>query len=141
MTDNRLLPAAVFGGLLALGVIGGGALVGQGVIHARAGERVGTEGILELGDTTAMYAIAEIYETDIGRVKPGQRARISSPALSQSLAGEVVRIGLKIGKQDVLDADPVAKTDARVVEVEIRLDEGPDVSRLTNLQVRVEIGP
>ena len=39
MTNDRLLPAAVFGGLLALGVVGGGALVGQGVIHARAGDR------------------------------------------------------------------------------------------------------
>jgi HlyD family secretion protein len=53
----------------------------------------------------------------------------------------VERIGLKIGKLDVLDTDPVAKTDARVVEVHIRLDGGVDVSRLTNLQVEVEIHP
>ncbi|MDQ1192864.1 hypothetical protein QE419_001630 [Brevundimonas vesicularis] len=36
MSDNRLLPAAVVGGLLAVGFIGAGALIGQGVIHARA---------------------------------------------------------------------------------------------------------
>jgi hypothetical protein len=39
MTDNRLIPAAVFGGLLALGFIGGGALIGQGVVNARVGDR------------------------------------------------------------------------------------------------------
>jgi HlyD family secretion protein len=44
-------------------------------IHAREGERVGAEGIAELGDTARMYAVAEIYETDIGRVRSGQRGR------------------------------------------------------------------
>ncbi len=39
MKDNRLLPAAVFGGILAVGMIGGGALIGQGVVNARAGDR------------------------------------------------------------------------------------------------------
>ena len=32
MVDNKLIPAAVVGGLLAIGLIGGGALVGQGVV-------------------------------------------------------------------------------------------------------------
>lgn len=33
-------------------------------IHARAGERVGEEGVLEMGDTGKMVAVAEVYETD-----------------------------------------------------------------------------
>ena len=41
-------------------------------IHAREGERVDEFGILELGDTSVMYAVAEVYETDIGRVQVGQ---------------------------------------------------------------------
>lgn len=110
-------------------------------IHARPGERVGAAGILELGRTDAMVAVAEVYETDVTRVAVGQRARIQSPALAAPLSGVVERIGLKIGKQDLLDADPVARTDARVVEVEIRIEGGQDVSGLTNLQVKVEIGP
>ena len=36
MDTPRLIPAAVFGGLVALGLIGAGALIGQGVVHARA---------------------------------------------------------------------------------------------------------
>ena len=31
---NRLIPAAVFGGLLAVGLIGGGALIGRVVVGA-----------------------------------------------------------------------------------------------------------
>ena len=38
-----------------------------------------------------------------------------------------------------LGADPIAKTDARIVEVFILLDEGQAVSTLTNMQVEVEI--
>jgi HlyD family secretion protein len=91
--------------------------------------------------TDEMLAVAEIYETDIGRVQVGQRATVSSPALADPLVGKVERIGRKIGKLDVLDADPVAKTDARVVEVEIRLDDAARVAALTNLQVEVSIEP
>lgn len=110
-------------------------------IHAREGERVGADGIAELGETSVMYAVAEVYETDIGRIEVGQPARITSPALPRPLAGEVERIGLKIGKQDVLSTDPVADADARVVEVEIRLAEPELAARLTNLRVDVVIEP
>ncbi len=108
-------------------------------IHAREGERARDEGIVELGDTARMYAIAEVYETDIGRVAVGQQARISSPALNEMLTGEVERIGLLVGKKDTLDTDPVADADARVVEVEIRLDDPDSASRLTNLRVAIVI--
>jgi HlyD family secretion protein len=55
----------------------------------------------------------------------------------------VDRIGLEIGKLDALGTDPAARTDARVVEVEIRLDEGEGAlaAALTHLQVEIEIEP
>jgi HlyD family secretion protein len=108
-------------------------------IDAREGERLGPEGLLELGETDRMVAVAEVYETDIGRVRVGQRARITSRAFEGTRNGSVEKVGLKIGKMDVLGSDPVAKTDARVVEVGIRLDEGHGVEALTNLQVEVLI--
>jgi multidrug efflux pump subunit AcrA (membrane-fusion protein) len=110
-------------------------------IHAREGERVGPEGIAELGETAAMYVVAEVYETDIGRVHVGQRARVRSPALPRELEGEVERIGLKIGRKDVLSTDPVADADARVVEVWIRLDAPALAAALTNLRVDVVLEP
>jgi len=111
-------------------------------IHAFPGEQVTQDGIAELGRTQQMYAIAEIYETDIKRVKPGQRATISSPAIpSGNLSGTVESVGLQIRKNDVLNTDPAADTDARVVEVKIRLNDSKKVAGLTNLQVNVEIEP
>lgn len=110
-------------------------------IHAREGERVGPDGLAEVGETTSMYVVAEVYETDIGRVRVGQQARVGSPALPRELEGEVERIGLKIGRKDVLDTDPVADADARVVEIEIRLREPELAAALTNLRVDVVIEP
>ena len=109
------------------------------LVHARAGERIGASGLLELGHTQRMYVVAEVYETDIRLVKKGQAATISSPALSEPMKGSVERIGSIIGKNDVLDLDPVARTDSRVVEVFILLDDPQAVASLTYLQVDVEI--
>ena len=112
-------------------------------VHARDGERVNGEGIVELGRTHEMYAVAEVYETDIGRVRLGQDATVRSAALPRPLRGKVDRIGMKIGKLDALGTDPAARTDARVVEVEIRLADGESelAAALTHLQVEIEIEP
>jgi HlyD family secretion protein len=110
-------------------------------VHARRGERVGQQGIAEIAQNDAMYAIAEVYETDVRWVKVGQPAKVTSPALTEPLTGTVEQVGFKIGKLDVLAADPAAKTDARVVEVKIRLDDSKRAAPLTNLQVDVFIQP
>jgi HlyD family secretion protein len=108
-------------------------------ITVRPGELIGERGILELGRVQNMFAIAEVYETDIRYVKPGQRATISSPALQQDLAGTVQAIRQKVEKQDEIGTDPAARKDARIVEVAILLDDSTAVTGLTNLQVDVVI--
>jgi HlyD family secretion protein len=108
-------------------------------ILTRPGERTDRLPILKMGDTKAMYAVAEVYETDIILVREGQTARVSSPALLRVLTGKVERIGQMVFKNDVLHVDPAADVDARVVDVWISLDSPGDVSKLTNLQVDVKI--
>ena len=110
-------------------------------VHSRPGERVGANGIAELARTDGMYAVAEVYETDVGRVRVGQRAVMRIAALGGEWKGTVERIGMKIGKMDVLGTDPATRTDARVVEVEVRFDDGGAVAGYTNMQVEVLIGP
>jgi HlyD family secretion protein len=117
-------------------------IAGQVVqIFARGGERVGPNGFAEIAQNDQMFAIAEVYETDVGRVRVGQRATVKSPAFDGALAGTVDRIGMKIGKQDLLDTDPVARTDARVVEVRVKLDDSARAAALSHLQVEVAIQP
>jgi HlyD family secretion protein len=109
-------------------------------IHARQGERIGQNGLLELGQTERMYVVAEVYETDIGQVRVGQTAVAHSPALATPVTGKVDRVGLLVARNDALGLDPVARTDSRVVEVFVLLDDPAAVAGLTNLQVTVEIG-
>jgi HlyD family secretion protein len=110
-------------------------------VHTRPGERVGENGIVELAKTHRMYAIAEVYEADIGRVRRGQRATVTSPALPEPLTGTVEWIRLEVAKQDALGTDPAARKDARVVEVRVRLDDSDAAWGLTNLEVEVLIEP
>ncbi len=110
-------------------------------IYTHPGEKVGPAGVLELGESDKMTVVAEVYETDVHRLTEGQTAVITSPALEQPAQGKVIKVGFRIGKMDVLSSDPVADTDARVVETTILMDDPAPLQRLTNLQVDVEIQP
>ena len=76
MNNSRLFPAAVFGGLLALGLIGAGALVGQGVIHARAGDRTVTVRGLSERNVKADLAVLPLRFTASGDVLSEVQTRI-----------------------------------------------------------------
>lgn len=110
-------------------------------IYTWPGEVVKTEGIADLGQTDQMYVVAEVYESDVSKVRLGQRALITGSAFSGEVTGTVDEMGWQIRKKDVLNADPVADVDARVVEVKIRLDAAATskVARLTNSEVKVAI--
>ena len=110
-------------------------------IMVRPGELISVAGVLELARVDRMFAIAEVYETDIRQVKTGQRATISSKALDGEVSGTVKYIRQKVQKQDEIGTDPAARKDARIVEVEIELDDSETVAGLTNLQVEVVIHP
>lgn len=109
-------------------------------ILAQPGEAVGGRPILRLGRTGEMYVIAEVYETDIRHVAEGQAALIKCDALpGAELKGTVEQIGSMIGKNKYVDIDPTATSDARVVEVKIRLDDSKLWEKLINMQVQVSI--
>ena len=110
-------------------------------ITVRPGELIGERGILELGRVQRMFAIAEVYETDIRHVKVGQRATVSSAALDREIGGTVQAVRQKVEKQDEIGTDPAARKDARIIEVAILLDDSAPVAGLTNLQVDVVIQP
>ncbi|NMG05936.1 ABC exporter membrane fusion protein [Brasilonema sp. UFV-L1] len=110
-------------------------------IHTRAGELVSNDGIVEIGQTSQMYVVAEVYQSDINKVHPGQNVRIVSDSLPGELQGKVDRIGLQVRRQSVVNTDPSSNIDARVVEVHIRLDKisSQKAATLTNLQVKAVI--
>ncbi|WP_413200953.1 HlyD family efflux transporter periplasmic adaptor subunit [Nostoc piscinale] len=112
-------------------------------INTRVGEVVGSKGIVDIGQTQQMYVIAEVYESDIHYVKIGQEATIVSEygGFTGEIKGEVDQIGLQIEQPGIINDDPSAKADVRIVKVKIRLrpDDSERVRTLNKLQVRASI--
>lgn len=103
-------------------------------VEARAGERPGDKGILQIGASDRMEVVAEVYESDIRRVKLGQTASISSEngGFDGSLRARVIRISPQVQQREVLATDPTGDADARVVEVRLALDPA-DTAKVRNL--------
>jgi HlyD family secretion protein len=110
-------------------------------ILAHEGEEAGTGGLLDLGKTDSMYVEAEVYETDIARVRPGQHTAITSDLFTGTMSGVVEIVGTTLAKNDVLPLDPVSFADARVFKVWIRLNDGAKVAGLVHGKVNVVIQP
>jgi HlyD family secretion protein len=109
-------------------------------VLAHPGEPVGSQPILWMADLSHMLALAEVYETDVGRVRVGQRATVRSPALSpEEVGGKVIYVGSLIDRNYIFDLDPRADTDRRVVAVKIQLDSSEPAAHFVNLQVTVTI--
>jgi HlyD family secretion protein len=114
-------------------------------VIARAGERPGDDGILELGATDRMEAVAEVYESDIDRVRVGQLARLISEngGFDGSLRARVLRITPQVRQRQVLSTDPTGDADARVVDVRLAIDpaDAARVRELAGLKVIARFQP
>ena len=107
----------------------------------RPGERPGSEGVATIGQTDRMVARVEVFQLEIERVHVGQIVTLSSAAIDPSLHGHVERIGRLIGRQNLVSDDTAANTDARVVEVIVRLDAESSLraAHLSNLEALARI--
>ena len=110
-------------------------------IHTYPGEDIADEGVVTLGETQHMMAIADVYQNDVAKIQPGQSASVTSPALPDTLHAAVERIGLRVERQQVVNEDPAANIDAKVVEVHLRLDPASSekVAGFSDLQVTVKV--
>jgi HlyD family secretion protein len=110
-------------------------------INAYAGEEAGAQGILELARTDRMYVIAEVYESDISRVRLGQKASVSGELVPEKLQGVVTQIGSQVTKSNLLPTDTASFADTRVIQVKIQLENGERVAGLIDGKVDVVIHP
>ncbi|MFN7401058.1 MAG: HlyD family efflux transporter periplasmic adaptor subunit [Alphaproteobacteria bacterium] len=112
-------------------------------IHSWPGERVGDAGVVEMANLAALDVVAEVYERDIARVKPGQKAEITIRGLGRTITGTVRELGFQVYKNDLNNTDPLANRDNRIIEVRITVPQ-EDAAMLRNmiyLQVDVRIYP
>ncbi len=95
-------------------------------ILTRQGERASDKGIMTFANLSAMDVRAEVFESDIARIKTGQKAEIFLPQQITPIKGFVYHIGFVVRGNDVNDTDPLADRDNRVVSVRIAVE--PDVA-------------
>lgn len=105
------------------------------------GETIGPKPILELVMTRTMYAVAEVGPGRYRASKRRPRRGLLGEALAATGGGlscESRGGRLMIFKNDVVNIDPRADTDTRVVEVRVKLDDPEARLQPTHHQVRVQ---
>ena len=105
-------------------------------LMAHAGE-VGKGPVLLLGDTASMAVVAEVDQSSVAELKVGQPAEIE--LFGKRTTGKLARIGQLVGKNRLLSINPIDRTDLRVVEVQVVLDEPGPAAGFVNMQVEVTI--
>ena len=112
-------------------------------IYARPGDQVGSDGLMEIADLTAIDVVADVYETDLPRLTLGMAAEVIVPGETRRFPATLREIGLTIRRAAQANTDPVAAVDARSVEVRLTLgEEGRALlARRANMQVQVALRP
>jgi HlyD family secretion protein len=62
-------------------------------VYARPGDQVGTDGLLDLADLDRMDVVADVYETDLPRLRPGAEAEVIVPGEPRRYGATVREIG------------------------------------------------
>jgi HlyD family secretion protein len=113
-------------------------------VHARPGDKVGEDGLLEMGDSSSMGVIAEVYQSDRPMIALGQKASLSADGFKgRKVEGQVVEIAREVSRQTVFSGQAGENLDRRVLEVKIGLtpQESALASHLNYLQVNVLFAP
>lgn len=98
--------------------------------HHRSGESVSNSSttpdpILTIGDRKTLRVRVDVDETDVSRVRVGQRAYVTADAYgTQKFWGHVVRVGQQLGPKNVRTDEPTEKVDTKILETLVELDSG-----------------
>lgn len=113
--------------------------------HKNAGESVSTqvrEAVVTLGDTVRMRVRAEVDETDVARLRVGQRAWVTAVAYGdRRFTGKVIRISRMLGRKKVQTDAPAEKVDTKVLETLIELDAGTRIPIGLRVDTYIEATP
>lgn len=108
--------------------------------HVKEGEAAPMEGICEIADTSKVFVEAEVYVSDVAKVKVGQKAQITCDALDgKTFDGCVVAISRTVKNNKVFSSDPSDYSNLRVVRVKIELQEPAAFANIIGSQVNVRI--
>src|SRR5271167_4936887 len=98
--------------------------------HHRSGESVSNSStvpdpILTIGDRTTLRVRVDVDETDVSKVRIGQKAYVTADAFGkQKFWGRVVRVGQQLGPKNVRTDEPTERVDTKILETLVELEPG-----------------
>ena len=98
--------------------------------HHRSGESVSNSStvpdpILTIGDRKTLRVRMDVDETDVSKVRVGQKAYVTADAFGkQKFWGRVVRVGQQLGPKNVRTDEPTEKVDTKILETLVELEPG-----------------
>ena len=97
--------------------------------YRKAGETVSNKGdtpIVSFGNDARLRVRVDVDETDIAKVRVGDRAWFTAEAFgAEKFSGRVVRVGRELGKKNIQTDDPAERIDTKILETLVDLDGRP----------------
>jgi multidrug resistance efflux pump len=95
--------------------------------HRRAGESVSDSfdtPIVTVGDNSRLRVRVDVDESDVARIREGQRAYVTADAYGdRKFWGRVVRIGQVLGRKNVRTDEPTERVDTKILETLVELED------------------
>ncbi len=106
-------------------------------IFSRQGERVSPAGIAKIVDMSKLRVLADVDELHVGRLKPGGKVDVTFRGNNEVYKGTIERIAPTVKRMQRVEPDGGSSTDARVVQVEIVMDDPASIPPVLGRETRV----
>jgi len=106
-------------------------------IFSRQGERVSPAGIVKIVDMAQLRVLADVDELNVSRLKPGGKVDVTFRGNNDVYKGTIERIAPTVKRMQRVEPDGGSSTDARVVQVEIKIDDTSSMPPVLGRETRV----
>lgn len=106
-------------------------------IYTRQGERVSPNGIAKIVDLSQLRVLADVDELNVGRIAAGGKVEVTFRGSTTVYHGTISRVAPTVKRMQRMEPDGGSSTDARVVQVEIQLDDPSSMPQVLGRETRV----
>jgi multidrug resistance efflux pump len=106
-------------------------------VFTRQGERISPAGIVKIVDMSQLRVLADVDELHVGRLAPGGKVDVTFRGNNDVYKGTIERIAPTVKRMQRVEPDGGSSTDARVVQVEIMIDDPSSMPQVLGRETRV----
>lgn len=106
-------------------------------IYTRQGERISPNGIAKIVDLSQLRVLADVDELHVGRIANGGKVEVTFRGSPTVYQGTISRVAPTVKRMQRMEPDGGSSTDARVVQVEIQLNDPSSMPQVLGRETRV----